>query len=138
MNYDSEWAKNLPSGENSSGNKCKHQELDESEDDKAPKAKVSEDFTSLDYTLTKDYVFYRQGNHKWVINSDNDANKLMPKLQGVENGGRKQILQHHYQKPTGGDDDEDSGSPIDNMDEKKNTTSANSWVSDLHMFCYIC
>ena len=60
MNYDSEWAKNLPSDEKCSGNKQKCQELDESEDDKAPKAKVSEDFTSLDYTLTKEHFADRE------------------------------------------------------------------------------
>jgi hypothetical protein len=45
----------MASGENGSGNKRKRQELDESEDDKAPKAKVSEDFTSLGCTLTKNH-----------------------------------------------------------------------------------
>ena len=57
----------MPSGKNGSGNKQKHQELDESEDDKAPKVKVSENFTSLGCTLTKDHFVDSKTTNRLLV-----------------------------------------------------------------------
>jgi hypothetical protein len=56
MNYDLDWA-----------NKRKRHELNESEDDKVPKAKVSEDFTSLGCTLTKIHFVDSETTNRLLI-----------------------------------------------------------------------
>ena len=78
-------------------------------------------------------------NHtRQIVDSDDEADELMPQPPGAKNGSSKQNLQHHRQKKTGCDDDSISMSRMDvnqdSREEKKHevATSTCSWVSDSH------